>query len=83
MTGTTHYFIVRRGESEIFQLFREHFADVGFVDVIWDRRLGDRRRVHRDVAVERRRGERRHPAPKTWSAFGFVFAAAHHETPEG
>jgi HAMP domain-containing protein/putative methionine-R-sulfoxide reductase with GAF domain len=51
--------IVQRGATELFEMFRQHFDRSGLVEVVWDRRVGPRRRG-REVAVpERRRGDRR------------------------
>lgn len=65
--------VVRRGALERFETLRREFRS-DEVSVIWDRRLGDRRqRGARPVgASERRRGERRAPAPASWHLLDFV-----------
>jgi len=72
ITRLARFFVVRRGESVIFESFRKDFEDGGLASVIWDRRIGERRLERRTVAVERRRGDRRGPLPRTWSTLGFV-----------
>jgi hypothetical protein len=42
------------------------------VEVVWDRRLGDRRREPASVDGDRRRAERRREPPFTWSLADFV-----------
>lgn len=70
--------IVRRDEPELFAYLQAHFTEPD-VTVLLDRRRGERRRG-RDpgVAGERRRQERRAPAPADdplWQ-FGFRVAVA-------
>jgi hypothetical protein len=69
-----HIVIVRRGEAEVFRSLQEHFGQgPDPTPVIWDRRVRDRRVVIQDVAVERRRGERRAPLDATtWNRRGFI-----------
>jgi len=52
-------FVVARSRPDVYRFFAETFADVPTVGVIWDRRLGERRRAVIPVAAERRRDERR------------------------
>jgi hypothetical protein len=68
------FVIVRRGEASLFRTLQEDFGQgPDPTPVIWDRRIRDRRVIIQDVAVERRRGERRGPADVTlWSRRGFV-----------
>ena len=63
--------IVRRGQGELFVGLDICPADPG-VDVVWDRRLGERRcRVER-VNGERRARQRRGPPPASWRWPGVV-----------
>jgi hypothetical protein len=67
--------IVRRGETEVFERLKAQFAGVPNVQVIWDRRVRDRRVIIQDVDNERRRGERRAPLDATmWTTRGYVLA---------
>jgi Cu/Ag efflux protein CusF len=64
---------VRRGEQELFQLLESRFRSAG-VEVIWDRRKGERRQESGPVAVrpDRRHFERRAAPAATWAALGVV-----------
>jgi hypothetical protein len=53
--------IVRVGEARLYEYLTRSLAGVPDVQVLLDRRRGDRRREPRPVMQERRRGERRHP----------------------
>ena len=63
--------IVRRGASERAQILRETFAGEP-VELIWDRRLDERRQRRESITTERRRSDRRGPPPVTWTALDFV-----------
>jgi hypothetical protein len=64
--------IVRRGASERAQILRETFAGEP-VELIRDRRLGERRQIRGDpITIERRRRDRRGLPPITWPALDFV-----------
>jgi putative methionine-R-sulfoxide reductase with GAF domain len=56
--------VVRRGATELFETLKRSLERPGVVEVIWDRRVGARRRrqVQR-VGADRRRGDRRHEPP--------------------
>ncbi len=70
--------VVRRGETEVFQTLQDRLAELQLAEVIWDRRVGDRRTPPSALAVpERRRRDRRTPAPVTWGPLGFVLAIFH------
>ena len=67
--------VVRRGETAILRMLLEALGtEPGPVQVIWDRRSGERRRRRRPSSPDRRRGERRGPAPADWLTRGFFFA---------
>jgi hypothetical protein len=53
--------VVHRGHPEVFQLMQEHFRDDSSVQVIWDRRVRERRQSPVPAEPDRRRGERRRP----------------------
>ena len=53
------------------------FADEAGVDVIWNRRVRERRQQTTAVAPNRRRGiERRQAPPTSWVIFGMVLVVA-------
>lgn len=66
--------VVRRGEAETYETLAETFGVCRrpLVEIIWDRRHGDRRRQEQPTSLERRCRDRRGPQPLTWSALGFV-----------
>jgi tetratricopeptide (TPR) repeat protein len=66
--------IVRRGEAELFATLQEHLEALNLRQVIWDRRREERRDRVEPGAPDRRRDERRGPAPLTWDALGFLVA---------
>lgn len=65
--------IVRAGALDRFAALREAFSAEG-IDVVWDRRGGDRRRSGTDSQPmpERRRRERRGTAPASWHLLDFL-----------
>jgi hypothetical protein len=66
--------VVRRGATDVFERLRAELAGKrNAPEVIWDRRVRDRRVIIRDVAIERRRGERRAPLDATqWATRGYI-----------
>ncbi len=65
-------FIVRRDSTECFRALQQAFGTPPVsAKITWDRRQGDRRRRVL-VCSERRRLERRRPAPISWSALDFL-----------
>ena len=69
------YAIVRRGQGEIYRTLKADLEEPEVVEVIWDRRVGERRRSRETCGHERRRTERRGPAPEMWFTIGFLVAA--------
>jgi hypothetical protein len=68
--------VVRRGETEIYQTLQQTFAEeLDLMEVLWDRRVAERRAKRQGgVEPERRQGERRRSLPPTWATLGFVIA---------
>jgi len=59
-----HVFVVSRDHVWLYRHLTERFHDDARVDVILDRRLGERRAASTLIPIERRRGDRRRaPAP--------------------
>ncbi len=54
-----HLFLVSRHEARLYEYLLERFRDDGNVEVILDRRRGERRRRHHGQDPDRRRSERR------------------------
>jgi hypothetical protein len=52
-------FIVARERADLYRYLSQTFADAENVEVIWDRRGGERRRASNGARSERRRRERR------------------------
>jgi hypothetical protein len=52
-------FIVAKERSDLYRYLSQTFSDADNVEVIFDRRAGERRGVVLPVRPERRRGERR------------------------
>jgi CheY-like chemotaxis protein len=63
--------IVRRGGHAMFVALDAGLADGG-LDVVWDRRVGERRRRVEAVPADRRARERRAPPPASWGWPGLV-----------
>jgi hypothetical protein len=52
-------FIVARDRADLYRYLSQTFSDAENVEVIWDRRADERRRLSAGSAPERRRRERR------------------------
>ncbi len=65
-------YVLRRGDTDRFRTFQERLEQPGLARVMWDRRIGERRTLHKGVMPERRGGDRRGPLLSTWATFGFV-----------
>jgi ribosomal protein L4 len=65
--------IVRRGHFATFELLTRTFADDPHVQIIWDRRLGERRQnVRAAVQTDKRRGDRRGTPPTHWGQLNYM-----------
>jgi hypothetical protein len=74
-----HLAVVHRDFPDVFNYLRRNFAeDRGSVDVIWDRRVIERRRARVDTPVDRRRTERRGPPPSTWTSLSMLIVPHRH-----
>lgn len=72
---TGHLAIVQRGRAGVYETLKERFEAGTLVEVIWDRRVAERRRAHRPVSRERRQRERRRAPPEAWTVMGFALVA--------
>jgi hypothetical protein len=75
--------VVRRGESEVYQLLKEYLEARGVAEVVWERRAGDRRfRARASAASAERRGADRRGSPRgAATPLGFFIARAGQPAP--
>jgi hypothetical protein len=67
--------IVRRGHFATFELLTRTFADDPTVQIIWDRRMGERRQSVGDAARRnQRRCDRRRVPPLQWGQMNYMIA---------
>ena len=66
--------IVRRGHFATYELLTRTFANDGSVQIIWDRRIGERRRASDRQDGERRRADRRREPPTQWGQLNYMIA---------
>jgi hypothetical protein len=70
--------IVRRGHFATFELLTRTFAGDLSVQIMWDRRMGERRSAARGPAdSERRRSDRRREPPSQWGQLNYMIAGDH------
>ena len=75
MTADPRLVIVRRGHFATYELLNRTFADDATVQIIWDRRMGERRQTAEGVGnSERRRSERRRIPPMQWGQLNYMIA---------
>jgi len=65
--------VVQRGDHDRFRFLSATFRDRP-VQVVWDRRVGDRRRSSEGTPADRRSGDRRNRPPASWDNLGFLVA---------
>ena len=68
--------VVRRGHFATFELLTRTFSDDPGVQIIWDRRMGERRRSADRVGHEDRRAgtDRRRVPPSQWRQLNYMVA---------
>lgn len=67
--------IVRRGHFATFELLSRTFSDDLSVQIIWDRRMGERRQASRGAGDgERRRSDRRRAPSTQWGQLNYMIA---------
>jgi hypothetical protein len=64
--------IIRQGLAPDYVLFLETTGRLNNIEVIVDRRAGERRGPHVDVTLERRVARRRGPEPESWRRSGYI-----------
>lgn len=63
--------VVRRGALQRFEKLKEKAANLP-VEVVWDRRQGERRVACDETSRGQRKGDRRQKPPFTWEVSDFV-----------
>lgn len=67
--------IVRRGHFATYELLNRTFADDMSVQIVWDRRMGERRQTTDGPGNgERRRSDRRRTPPMQWGQLNYMIA---------
>lgn len=75
MTPDPRFVIVRRGHFATFELLTRTFAGDPSVQIIWDRRMGERRQAEGGPGNgERRRSDRRRVPPMQWGQLNYMIA---------
>jgi hypothetical protein len=78
MRAPRRLIVVRRGETGIFQALQESLDRwPEGTQVIWDRRVRDRRAAIRPITMERRRNQRRIEPDAMWYTHGFIVVETH------
>ena len=74
--GDQRLVVVRRGHFATFELLTRTFAGDPDVQIIWDRRMGERRQSAGGPGQPDRRGgtDRRRKPPTQWSQLNYMFA---------
>jgi hypothetical protein len=76
MVFASGFVIVRRGHFATFELLMRTFADDPAMQIVWDRRLVERRRAEAGPGHdERRRTDRRHPPPAQWGQLNYMIGS--------
>jgi hypothetical protein len=67
--------IVRRGHFATYELLTRTFAGDATVQIMWDRRMAERRQsAARTGSDERRRRDRRRTPPTQWGQLNYMIA---------
>ncbi|MGH7322264.1 MAG: hypothetical protein ACRELA_21945, partial [Candidatus Rokuibacteriota bacterium] len=72
-----------RGEIGVFHSLRESFKEEPEVEVVWDRRVGERRQAQQGVSPDQRGADRRVAPPSSWQILGVMVVAREHVTGQG
>src|SRR5262249_56630477 len=72
--------VVNPGRLDLYQHLAHRLGDLASIEVLLDRRRGERRRGRRPAPVDLRQGDRRRPltakAREQWGLFGYRLASA-------
>lgn len=73
MVSAPRFVIVRRGHFATFELLTRTFADDPSMQIVWDRRVGERRRASDGPGSgDRRRTDRRRVPPTQWGQLNYM-----------
>lgn len=74
--GDPRLVIVRRGHFATFELLTRTFTDDSGVQIMWDRRMGERRQAARGSGNGERRAtsDRRRLPPSQWGQLNYMVA---------
>ena len=74
--GDQRLVVVRRGHFATFELLTRTFSDDPGVQIIWDRRMGERRQSADGLGHGERRGgsDRRRVPPSQWGQLNYMVA---------
>jgi hypothetical protein len=70
------FIIVRRGHFATYELLTRTFAGHPNVQIIWDRRMGERRQSTRMPAEGERRSQDRRRTPTHWGHLNYTIVPA-------
>ena len=75
--GDPRLVIVRRGHFATFELLTRNFSDDPSVQIVWDRRMGERRRSAEGPGDRERRrsSDRRRVPPLQWGQLNYLVAS--------
>jgi hypothetical protein len=73
LSRVAYLMVVQRGDQDRFRFLSSTFRDRP-VEVMWDRRVGDRRKAADASPVDRRSSDRRNSPPTSWNNLGFLVA---------
>lgn len=76
-----HLMVVARDAAELYTSLKKTFADSEGIEVVLDRRFGERRQRNAPVPTDRRRGERSARPPATSAEDSPKFRVHRHEAP--
>ena len=75
--GDARFVVVRRGHFATYELLTRTFSGDPSVQIIWDRRMGERRQSTEGPGdgERRRSADRRREPPAQWGQLNYIFAS--------
>jgi hypothetical protein len=73
LSRLAYLMVVQRGDQDRFHHLSTTFRDRP-VEIVWDRRVGERRHAGDGARSDRRAGDRRNTPPTSWVNLGFLVA---------